>query len=306
MSTLWTRTNTVLLLAVLLVVIAGFATRARGGPLDPPGSPGSTLPQVEPRVPVDVLPFTISQPGSYVLTKTLSAGSGNGITIDANDVTLDLNGFALLGPGNASSGINDAGIIRTNVTIRNGSIRGWGAGINTPELARSTFANLDVADSSGDGMNIGSGGVVREVVAHDNVAAGIRIVQQASNWGTLVTESNISRNGFGYAFEIGGIYIQANNVWVRNNVLDSNAQGGVTVTIGWSFNEITDNRITGNGGSGVALSGTGTTLKNLVARNIIVGNANAVTDFGTGSRIGTFVGSDASITATNPWSNVVY
>ncbi len=46
------------------------------------------------------LPYTISSPGFYYLTGNLSyTGSGNGITVSSDDVTLDLMGFRLSGPG---------------------------------------------------------------------------------------------------------------------------------------------------------------------------------------------------------------
>ena len=45
-------------------------------------------------------PVTISQPGSYRLTSNLIVpdAATNGIQITANDVTLDLNGFSIIGP----------------------------------------------------------------------------------------------------------------------------------------------------------------------------------------------------------------
>ena len=86
---LWNRVNTTLLVLVLLTVIGGFATRAWGGPLDPPAAPGPTQPQVEPRSPIPpvawngTFPITISQPGSYFLTRNLTNGtSSDGIVIN--------------------------------------------------------------------------------------------------------------------------------------------------------------------------------------------------------------------------------
>src|SRR5688572_7558852 len=72
------------------------------GPLTPPGAPApsfKTLQQVEPRTPIQSLPFTINQPGSYYLTTNLTANAldANGITVATSAVTLDLRGFALVG-----------------------------------------------------------------------------------------------------------------------------------------------------------------------------------------------------------------
>ena len=61
--------------------------------------------QDEVRTPISALPFTISQSGSYYLTGNLD-GSTGGIDITADEVTLDLMGFAIDGGG----AVDDNGI----------------------------------------------------------------------------------------------------------------------------------------------------------------------------------------------------
>ena len=53
------------------------------------------------RTPIYELPLTIDEPGSYFLSRDVTGVAGqNGIIINASDVTIDLNGFALIGvPG---------------------------------------------------------------------------------------------------------------------------------------------------------------------------------------------------------------
>src|SRR6266536_5232047 len=70
--------------------------------------------------------FVISQPGSYCLGSNVVGVAGqNGIRIDADNVTLDLAGFAVLGVGNSLSGV----VINNHfhIVVRNGSISGWGS-----------------------------------------------------------------------------------------------------------------------------------------------------------------------------------
>ena len=79
------------------------------------------------------LPYTISNQGVYCLTGHLSTNMtlGRAITINANNVTLDLNGYKLGGLA-AGAGTQTTGIysqLRKNITIRNGTIRGFLLGI---------------------------------------------------------------------------------------------------------------------------------------------------------------------------------
>ncbi len=82
---------------------------------------------------IDTIPFIITVQGIYCLTGHLgtSLTSGDMITVEANNVTIDMNGFKLGGLA-AGAGTNARGIYaldRRNITIRNGSIRGFFKGI---------------------------------------------------------------------------------------------------------------------------------------------------------------------------------
>src|SRR5260370_25455545 len=96
------------IILLLSTLNAEFSNSFAQGSLTPPGAPGptmKTLSQIEPRTPISSLPFTINAPGAYYVTTNLTGVTGtNGITIAANDVTLDLKGFSLLGV----PGANDA------------------------------------------------------------------------------------------------------------------------------------------------------------------------------------------------------
>ena len=102
------------------------------GSLTPPGAPAPTmksLDQIEARTAITNTSslVTISQPGSYYLTANLTVSTGDGIDINTNDVTLDLNGFTIRSTAASASG---TGILLSNgwsdITIGNGHIRGGG------------------------------------------------------------------------------------------------------------------------------------------------------------------------------------
>ena len=108
------------------------STALAQGSLTPPGAPAptmKTLDQIEARTPITNTAslVTISQPGSYYLTANLTVSTGDGIDINTNDVTLDLNGFTIKSTAASATG---TGILlsgsSSDITIGNGHIRGGG------------------------------------------------------------------------------------------------------------------------------------------------------------------------------------
>lgn len=164
-------------------------------------------------------PFTISSPGSYRLTSNLdvTADSTNAaaaqnrvaIQINSGEVTIDLNGFAIIGPltctyggsscslsGGTGAGVN-ASVGLSNITIRNGSIYGMGA--------YGIYAALTNASAR-----------VEKVMARDNGYAGIAINGAAE-------DCTANRNSL-YGFLVTGL--------VRDSVANGNGYSGFHVAEG--------------------------------------------------------------------------
>lgn len=168
------------------------------------------------------LPYTISQPGFYYLRGNLSTtGSGNAITVDSDDVTLDLMGFCLAGPS-ASSGI---GININNVKsveVRNGSVRSFSKGINdahgTTSYRNRRFTNLKVR-GCGTGIYITTdGAIVTGCEATDN-QTGFYIECFAS-----IVDKNTATYNTDYGFWVGQSPGQFRGI-VTNNAAWHNGTG---------------------------------------------------------------------------------
>jgi len=109
-------------------------------------------------------PYVISATGSYRLTGNLTVpASTNGINVFAANVTIDLNGFSITGPGSTSAtpiGINSAGV---DSTVENGTVTGFGIGVKVGfyGIVKSVHA-----DENGDGVLAGSDSIVENCTAN--------------------------------------------------------------------------------------------------------------------------------------------
>jgi hypothetical protein len=106
-------------------------------------------------------PITLSQPGHYVLKSNLQVPAGvHGIEITGKNVTLDLNGFSILGTGDcirndSTKVVTCAGAVGTAagvrvtadaVTIRNGTVSGFVYGVDVNYVGNGTQGGAVLAD----------------------------------------------------------------------------------------------------------------------------------------------------------------
>ena len=142
------------------------------------------------RVAIRQLPYLIDQPGSYFAASCLTGVSGqDGIIVDADDVTIDLNGFTLSGVPGSLSGIKVVASHR-NVRIHDGCLRDWGGA--GADLFGSTDAQLRsvlAAGNGGMGLGAGMSSIVRGCAADGNDGSGITV-----GFGSTVVECTAAGN----------------------------------------------------------------------------------------------------------------
>jgi hypothetical protein len=159
------------------------------------------------------LPYTITNPGFYFLSRNLTVASGNAITISADDVTLDLMGFSLIGPGSQGNGVLMHG--RANVEVRNGTIRGFASGIMEDSSSGANHRIIAVTARTNANYGIylkGQDHLVQKCHALDS-ETGIYVENG------IIKENSVSSNNT-------GIYANASSI-VRDNYAHSNVQFGI-------------------------------------------------------------------------------
>lgn len=242
MAAMWTRVNTVILLLVLLAllaVIAMLATDASGGPLDPTQPPSSTDGVRQPGTPISTLPALIDQSGSYYLTRNLTgAASTTGITIAADNVTLDLMGFTLSGTSGTGTGISVTGT-RQSITIRNGHVRTWFNGIDAATAVYSEVSYVHVIgngatlDDISIGISLGIGSKLTDCVVMSNTGTGIFTQGHVTVEGCSVVDNGAN-----------GAEISNNNRVVGNFIRANDVNGGQDdLRVNGSSNHVTDNTL---------------------------------------------------------------
>ena len=297
---------------VLLTLVSAFSFQPSAllgqGSLTPPGAPAptmKTLAQIEPRTPVgaattpgDALSlYLITQPGAYYLTTNLAGVSGKiGIGIASDDVTLDLNGFAVIGVSGSSVGIAVMDTSHTNIAVRNGSVRGWGGyGMDMGAGRGCSYTDLRLSSNLGGlragpasivhactatrnlgvGISAGDGGVITACTSRENTNHGI----SASGAGVIIREcSSIGNKGDGIhgvtSAVVQGCTARENSshgVWtdtgsiIKDCVASLNGTNGILAR--WR-SHVLRNNCNNNTGSGIAVEGDASRVE----ANTVTGN----------------------------------
>ena len=224
---------------ITFAVLAAFTatlTFAQGS-LTPPGAPASTMRtlgqidaaitgvsnqvkqiEAEARTPVSEAGTTITEPGSYYLTDNLEpTGGQRGITVNAGDVSLDLNGFTIDGSASTSFGISLDPRCE-NVVVENGTICDCRAnGISGFSASNCTYRNLRVIGCSRDSTSysalyLGSHSLIENCRVENNNGNGIYV-----NADSRIIGNRIVGNG------VIGLRLTGTGSYVAGNIVKGNA-----------------------------------------------------------------------------------
>jgi parallel beta-helix repeat protein len=211
---------------------------------------------------INSVPYTITSPGLYCLAQNLSysATTGYAIAVAASDVTLDLMGFCLTGPGKASGanhGININNAI-DNVEIRNGTVKAFGGhgilnGINPNDVGVRVI-----------GLRAsGNGGAGIALQGYNHLVMGCSLLNNGDH-GALIGQGMLKGNHAYNNGKRGVSIISGEGSTVSGNVCRDNVQMGIYAAAG---STVVDNTVRGNGEEGIG-TGEGCT----VMRNTSRGN----------------------------------
>ena len=270
------------------------------GPLSPPGPPDATmrsLDELETRIPIDSVPITIDQPGSYYLTGNLDADSDSGIQITASGVSIDMMGFTLSGSGTYGIEVlGPNGSYLSHAIIRNGQINGFGSALRLNRCVGALVERMHLRGAGNYGLiisatgasgSVSEGNIIRDCMIVDNLTRGLAV--RAGSGGSVANGNRIERsviaNNLGTGIEISA----ANNAEVRNNVIyNCTVTGNGFGVSSWyaidlfgsgliEGNRIESSTITDNASRGIYLrpSGGGSALNNTFRRNTIHNHSNA-------------------------------
>lgn len=264
--------------AAAMIAAAGLAL---AGPLNPPAGPVTstmkTMAEVEPRTAINATNtpgdasrvFTISQPGSYYLTSNVTVPSGkSGINITVPNVTIDMNGFSIIGAAGSNHGLITS---QSRVTVRNGRVVSMGGegvlfGISANYHQDIVVENLVVTDCGATGISIGSG-TIRNCIANRNGLIGIDVI---SDMDSIVENCAANDNANS------GIKVRVGTV--RGCSASNNATRGFSLTTG----TITQCTAVGNG---IGFECGATTITDSVARNNPIGIVAATNSIVRGNNV---------------------
>lgn len=235
---------------------------------------------------------------TITVSTTLDSNVGpcaTGLVIGADNVTLDLNGFTIRGTPATGEGPGVDVTGRTRVTVRNGTITDFDAGVAITDGSGNTVTAMTLVNNRGGDTDFGDGVAVftstRNTISYNRVYnngpySGISLVASSNNVvennqiadnnqsptntsgirlenvGRTASNSNTVRSNLVQGSGLDGIqlFAGASDNIVSRNLSVQNARDGITAFAGANRNVIEDNQTRFNGagrfpGTGIFIRG---------------------------------------------------
>lgn len=219
-------------------------------------------------------PIELDRAGSYRLTSnlTLTGSDSTALFVQADDVTIDLNGFEIRGPIACSIGQN-------GLQCAGGSLGVAGAIFAGPGVRRTVVRNGSIVGATRAAIEIGSDSLVEDVYAAWNLIGGIRVGNRSTVRGC------IAHQNFGSDAIVSPGIFAGSASRVEGSTASENARHGIEITLGATavdnksadneraglvagfYATIRDNTIIDNEREGLQASGHSTITGNVISRN---------------------------------------
>lgn len=207
--------------------------------------------------------------GQSIVVNTVLDGNvgpcAAGITLDADNITLDLNGFTLSGTPATGDGRGIGISARSGVTVKNGTVTQFDAGVSIDGGSGNRVTGMKIVDNRGsfstdfgDGIAVfASRGnfITNNQVRNNGPYDGIGLI--ASN-GNLIDSNQVTDNNQSSS-STAGIRIEnvgrsaSNDNTITNNLVTNSGIFGIEVFAGGSRNRIRFNQVFGNALDGITV-----------------------------------------------------
>lgn len=191
---------------------------------------------------------TITSSGAFRLTRNLTA-SGPCLVLEANDISIDLQGHTLRGNGTGEGVTAGEQGSRRNIEVTNGVITGFQDGVRLPRVQGAVVERVRAIDNTNNGILVGGGSTVTASIASRNGGRGIVSFNTDSpHDGGLIIDNIAIGN------RLNGILSFNNGVTIRGNSVRGNGSDGIEVQCP---SAMIGNTVTNNGGQNIRPFGTG-------------------------------------------------
>jgi large repetitive protein len=182
------------------------------------------------------------------LTQSIYCPGSSGIVVGAAGITIDLKGFTLRGDRSSNTWGVDNSSGFDGVTIKNGVLRDFTAGVIAFGADRLTLSNMVASGNASTGISVGGASIsIRSASAVGNPQVGIEVEGTSAK----IQSSTASGNQI-------GIYILGDSATIRSSAAEGNAGSGILVE--GASAKIQSSVASGNDLDGIFVLGEGASL----------------------------------------------